>query len=64
MYSPHEGYYRNLYWGVMTSEHAEAREVRLVTSYEALAELLQKAINAGELVETDTKRLAEHLVLS
>jgi len=63
LYAPQQDYYRNIYWGVMTSDQAEAREVTLERACRVLAMLLQRAIDAGELAKVDAKGLAEHLVL-
>lgn len=62
-YEPEIDYYRTVYWGVMASDHHEARAAGLVRSRKAAERQIRAAIAAGELLPAiDPPVLAAHIV--
>lgn len=62
-YEPEIDYYRTIYWGVMASDHHEARAAGLTRSRKVAERQIRAAVAAGELrPETDPPALAAHLV--
>lgn len=62
-YEPELDYYRHIYWGIMSSDHAQARAGELARIRQMLEPVLALAIEVGELAEVDAQALAKHLVL-
>ena len=64
LYSKDMDYYRQLYWGLMTSDHAEVRRASLVSAKRFAMPLLDAAVMNGELVaDTDVEALTSHVVM-
>ena len=62
-YEPEIDYYRTIYWGVMASDHHEARAAGLTRSRKVAERQVRAAVAAGELrSETDPRALAAHIV--
>lgn len=65
LYAPEIDYYREIYWGVMSSEHHSAREKYLERAQQWILPLLAQARGAGELISsTDIEVLARHITLT
>lgn len=65
LYAPEIDYYREIYWGVMSSEHHSAREKYLVHAQQWILPLLKQARDAGELKSsTNIEALARHITLT
>ena len=62
-YEPEIDYYRTIYWGVMASDHHEARAAGLTRSRKVAERQIRAAMAAGELrAKTDPPALAAHIV--
>jgi AcrR family transcriptional regulator len=65
LYEPDIGYYREIYWGLMSSGHHEVRAVALDRARLLALPMIQQAIRSGELKkDTDAEALASQLVLT
>lgn len=62
-YAPQLDYYRDIYWGIMSSDHQEARISTLERARQAVIQILERAIATGELTHADAPTLANHMVL-
>lgn len=59
-----EIFYRDVFWGIMSSEPVDARRAGYERTIELVSDSVKKAIAAKELdAETDAKKLGEHLAI-
>jgi len=64
-YLPEEPYYREIYWGIMSSEHKESRSLALHTVKTFVAPMLANAIERGELdKKLNQKAFTSHFVIA
>lgn len=65
LYAPEIEYYRNIFWGVMASDHPAARAANLQRAQQITQMLLGQALARQELLpDTPLDALARHIMLS
>lgn len=65
LYAPEIEYYRNIFWGVMTSDHPAARAANLQRAQQITHMLLGQALARQELLpDTPLEALARHIMLA
>lgn len=65
LYAPDIEYYRNIFWGVMTSDHPAARAANLERAQQIAQVLLGQALARQELLPaTPLESLARHILLA
>lgn len=65
LYAPEIEFYREIYWGVMSSDHHDARQNYLDRTQQWVPPLLQKARDSRELkAATDIEGLGRHITFT